>query len=140
MGQFQELVTSALVVFQEALRSRFNELDEFIAAGRDGQGRTVPGIRSTSVYRVDGGGIAVRYHFTNVVMLTPTSLVLNSGGYKTATTKARINEFAPDGVSVYQKDWTWYLSINVEGQRNEWVFRDGITITSDLQVHGAGTL
>ncbi len=65
--------------------------------------------------------IAVRLHWTEVVRYLPNGDVqLNSGGYRTATTKARINEFSP--ASVYQRDFQWFVNGGEE-------FRDNMTVT-----------
>src|SRR5947207_166547 len=51
---------------------------------------------------------AIRYHDTDIVTILPDdTYVLNSGGYRTATTKQRIAALAPG--RLYQKDFTWYV-------------------------------
>ncbi len=66
---------------------------------------------------------AVRLHNTAVVRIYPDdSVKLFSGGFRTNTTKQRINSFSPLGV--YQKNRTWYLSPDVE-------FYDGVRISKD---------
>ena len=66
--------------------------------------------------------IAVRFHWTEVVRYFPNGDVqLNSGGYRTATTKARMNEFSP--ATVYQKDFQWYVNGGEE-------FRDNMVISA----------
>ena len=62
--------------------------------------------------------IELWYHQTPVVRVETTErgdiITLNSGGYKTVTTKARINDFfrysSKYNFMVYQKDYTWYVS------------------------------
>lgn len=52
--------------------------------------------------------ISVRLHGTDVVRFYPNGLVkLNSGGWRTHTTKQRINKYSP--VGVFQKNFEWYL-------------------------------
>lgn len=61
--------------------------------------------------------IELWYHQTPVVRVETTErgdiITLNSGGYKTVTTKARINDFfrysSKYNFMVYQKDHTWYV-------------------------------
>jgi hypothetical protein len=54
------------------------------------------------------GRVEVMFHRTAVVTITPGNLyILNSGGYRTATTKDRINAYSP--VFIYQKDYKWYI-------------------------------
>ena len=63
---------------------------------------------NTLLVRVDEDTIAVRLYRTNVVTMKRNGqYILNSGGFQTVTTKARINEYGP--VLVYQKDFQWYI-------------------------------
>ena len=55
-------------------------------------------------------------------------IVLNSGGYKTVTTKARMNEYTP--FNVIQKQKVWY----VDGIP----FEDGITLYNNGTIKGQG--
>lgn len=52
--------------------------------------------------------ISVRLHGTDVVRFYPNGLVkLNSGGWRTQTTKDRINKYSP--VRVFQRNHEWFL-------------------------------
>lgn len=52
----------------------------------------------------------VRLHKTNVVTFhSDGSIVLDSGGWKTVTTKDRMNRALPEGWSVYSDRGVWYL-------------------------------
>lgn len=52
--------------------------------------------------------IGIRLHQTNVITYFPNGrVVLNSGGYKTATTKDRINQFSPFRIN--QDKGIWYV-------------------------------
>lgn len=88
--------------------------------------------RSTRLQRRDADTIAVRYHQTDVVTYHATApTVLDSGGWRTSTTKARINEYTP--ALLYQGLGLWYLSggWSTEGDRTErWrsLFEDGVSI------------
>lgn len=65
------------------------------------------------------GDRAIRLHLTNIIIFKSNGdTVLNSGGWRTATTKARINTFC--NLSVYQERGIWYV-----GERT--IFYDGIT-------------
>jgi hypothetical protein len=58
------------------------------------------------------GLVGIRYHWTTVVLLTPDGVMtLNTGGWRTPTTKKRINEYLPFGYRVFQKDYKWFLSL-----------------------------
>ena len=53
--------------------------------------------------------VSISLHGTTVVKFFSNGLVqLNSGGYRTHTTKERIIRYSP--VGVYQKNWEWFLS------------------------------
>jgi hypothetical protein len=59
-------------------------------------------------------------HNTAVVIIFPSGKYqLNSGGWKTPTTKDRINMYSP--VKVYQKKHIWYVS--------DQIFFDGYTVS-----------
>lgn len=54
----------------------------------------------------------VTYHSTPVVKFSQNEIVLNHGGWKTATTKTRMNQAANQfelGYSVFQKDFEWFI-------------------------------
>jgi len=58
---------------------------------------------ATRVYD-DEGGTSVQYHATVVVHFTEYTVTLNSGGWRTATTKVRMNQASSEfnlGYSVY---------------------------------------
>jgi len=53
--------------------------------------------------------VSVRLHGTDVVRFYANGLVkLNSGGWRTHTTKQRINKYSP--VKIFQKNFEWFLS------------------------------
>jgi len=54
----------------------------------------------------------VVYHSTAVVKFNHQKVILNSGGWLTATTKARMNQTSNQfnlGFTVYQKDFEWFV-------------------------------
>jgi hypothetical protein len=54
----------------------------------------------------------VRYHETDVVRFTEDHIVLNSNGWRTATTLRRMNQASTQfdlGIKVFQKDFEWYV-------------------------------
>ena len=78
---------------------------------------------NTYLTKADGGSlgrVAVKLHSTNVVELfSDSTYVLNSGGWRTATTKDRINGYSPARISQVKN--VWYL-------RDGSLFYDGMTI------------
>lgn len=68
---------------------------------------------STRVYD-QGGYTVVQYHATPVVKFNDREIILNSGGWHTSTTKARMNQAANQfllGYQVFQKDYDWFVDI-----------------------------
>jgi len=91
--------------------------------------RPLPG-PSTRIERRDDDRIAVRYHQTDVVTYHDDGrIVLDSGGYQTATTKTRINDYAP--VSLWQRRGNWFLN---DGEP----FADGVTLTNGAITYPEG--
>ena len=73
-------------------------------------------------------GYGIRLHDTEVVIHYKDRIVLNSGGYKTLTTKSRMNEYTP--FNVIQKQKVWYV--------NGIPFEDGITLYNNGTIKGQG--
>lgn len=85
--------------------------------------------RATTIVRTDGG-IGVQYHRTLVAFKRlDGTVVLHSGGWRTATTKLRMNQFANQfcagAYNVYQKDYNWYVST----KNGDVEFFDGMEVT-----------
>jgi hypothetical protein len=70
---------------------------------------------NTRVYN-DDDMLIVTLHNTNVFILDKKNdfIALSSGGWRTVTTKQRINQASEDyfcGFRVYQKNFVWYVSL-----------------------------
>ena len=60
-------------------------------------------------------GTKVKYHNTVVVEFDIDQIILNSGGWKTLTTKNRMNQTSNEynlGFQVFQKDFDWYVDFD----------------------------
>lgn len=71
------------------------------------------GRTATSVFTEDGW-TKIIYHSTVVVKFNDSAVVLNSGGWKTATTKTRMNQAGNQfslGYNVFQKDYEWFVRL-----------------------------
>jgi len=69
------------------------------------------GTHKTSVVN-DNNITMVCYHSTPVVKITDTEIILNTGGWYTATTKRRMNQASLSyrlGFAVYQVNHSWYV-------------------------------
>lgn len=78
-----------------------------------------------------GEAIAIRLHDTDVLTFNPDgSIVATTGGWKTSTTKDRINSYSP--LRIWQKSGRWFVGNN--GSTIE--FQDGLTIQPDGKIIG----
>jgi hypothetical protein len=101
-----------------------------------GQNTRVSGRATSITYHPDGTLKAVTYHRTEVVYRYQSGeVILNSGGWRTVTTKLRMNQAArqfglPYGV--FQKKGEWYVGRHdknggyTKGEDEK--FRDGMVI------------
>lgn len=74
------------------------------------QTRRVTGV-ATNV-RIQDSFTIVRYHDTDVVRFNAESIFLNVGGWKSATTKTRMNQASNQyslGYSVFQRKGEWFV-------------------------------
>jgi hypothetical protein len=66
------------------------------------------------------GSVAIILHATPVVTIHPNdSATLRSGGWRTSTTKNRINKYSP--VKVYQRNHEWFLEDGTPFEDGIWV-------------------
>jgi hypothetical protein len=102
----------------------------FTEGQRDREGH--PGQRGTIAYRLHGTYV-VLYHHNGTVEL-------NSGGWRTVTTKDRINrcfsDYGPTGYRVYSTNRVWHLYRHGERVAE---FADGMVIHPDDSITGAMT-
>lgn len=82
---------------------------------------------NTYAERREGGAIAIRLHQTDILTYSENGTVaVNTGGWKTVTTKARLNEYLP--TRLYQDKGLWYWSGGA-------LFTDGDTLDAEGKVH-----
>ena len=89
------------------------------------------GKHKTHVANRDGWTV-VTYHNTDVVKIHNDcgQIVLDSGGWRTQTTKTRMNQVASEfnlEFHVHQQDWTWYVTTPMGTTE----FIDGVTFMND---------
>ena len=90
--------------------------------------------------RINGDRV-IRLHLTDIITFKPNGdIVLDSGGWQTVTTKERMNKFLPIGWYLTQSKNVWYLERGRwdDPDREEYVYKDGITILGTGGVSGAG--
>lgn len=90
--------------------------------------KMVPSVRATQIIRRSATVIAIRYHETDVVRVHQDGTYeLNTAGFRTVTTKARINQYSP--ARVYRSKHVWY----VDDAQGNFVgkFEDGMRVDSE---------
>lgn len=93
--------------------SRRNRARRYRRVRRNAQQSSVRG-RATTITN-DGGMITITYHSTPVVKFDDKKIILNTGGWKTVTTKTRMNQASNQfglGYDVQQKSGTWLVHHN----------------------------
>jgi len=92
------------------------------------------GKTATVIYTDNNGMTCVKYHDTDVVKFNNDKIILNSGGWKTNTTKLRMNQASRQfrlDFQVYQTDFNWYIVITDLKTMEQSIieFFDGIELT-----------
>jgi hypothetical protein len=94
-------------------------------------GKVMPRMDKLSSYKTTIGstadGIAVRYCSTDIVVFNDRTVTLNSGGWRTATTKRKMQQASNQfrlGFGIWQEDYCWYVS---RYQGDKVPFEDGMT-------------
>jgi hypothetical protein len=70
--------------------------------------RRMPGAATKMHYDQETGGMAIRYHSTDVVTFYPQYVKLDTGGWSTMTTHARMREYLQQAhipIGISRKDW-----------------------------------
>ena len=94
---------------------------------------------NTVEYLRENGEKVIRLHHTDIITFKVNGdIVLNSGGWQSATTKERMNEYLPNGFYIYQEKSVWYLDKRGYKTKREggYIFQDGITIKANGKVTG----
>lgn len=68
--------------------------------------------KHATTIKTEGNLTSIKYHQTKVVEFSDSWILLNNGGYKTQTTKTRMNQASNQfnlGYRVYQKNYIWYV-------------------------------
>lgn len=92
---------------------------------------------NTRLHRREGGAVALRLHETDILTWRQNGdRVLNSGGWKTATTKARLRDA---GIDLYHHKNRWTIG-GCEWTGGDFLlYADGMVLHPDGTATGAGT-
>lgn len=92
-----------------------------------------------NTYLVDrGDAVAMRLHDTGVITWTADGITLDSGGWKTPTTKDRMSSILQrGGFTIWQERGEW--SLVRLSDRKTWPYADGMTVCYDPDIAPTGT-
>lgn len=78
-----------------------------------------------------GNHLAIRLHNTDILRIYQDGkYVIDVDGWQTVTTKQRLNEYLPRGVSIYQERSIWYVNIGgYIADGSTFTYQDGLTLT-----------
>lgn len=111
---------------------------------RDGPEEYFKVDRNTILVRdVQAGTIAVRFHTTDIITVTPDdTLTVNVGPWETVTSLARLNDWLPGGWGIYRQNNSWWWNVyrhNDEeanpGFKRLQPYSNGDMITADGTLH-----
>jgi len=113
---------------KEHTMKSFKQFDELLV-GRCHTSKKIG--NNTYAERREPGKIAIRLHKTDVVTYYEDgSIVLRNGGFRTPTTKDRINEHSPVRLSQHKSVWTFVWGFKT------YTFKEGVTLKPDCTVEG----
>lgn len=89
----------------------YNKLNTLLLSGRTVKNRFRRRIaNNTYVWRMPDASIAIRLHNTDILKFSANgAIVYRTGGWRTVTTKQRLNHFGPSHISIYQDKHNWYI-------------------------------
>jgi hypothetical protein len=97
--------------------------------------RSIRKLARNTYLRQEGDNVVIKLHNTDVITISPNDIyTLNSGGWRTPTTKERFNTFSPANVS--QEKSAWYIT---EGKwPTPWDERKVVPYADGIQVNRQG--
>jgi|ERR1700674_897278 len=79
---------------------------------------------NNTTVRSSGEELVCILHRTTIVCKRGNTVWLNSGGWRTVTTKTRMNQFAKEycngRFTVYQRKGEWYVSFHLPHEHQDW--------------------
>lgn len=117
---------------QDTILDTYKSLEVYLSKGKSKTNR--PHSNNTRIIKNDDGSISVVLYDTKVITFSYKTIVLNSGGWRTVTTKAKISEFLPGNWHIYQDKGIWYISRgNRWNSMEKMVFFDGMILPNDFK-------
>lgn len=88
---------------------------------------------NTLRFKMPGGVTVYRHHYTNILAVHPDGAFdINTGGWNSSTTRARLNDYLPSGWRVYTRAGQLFLH-NYPGEA--YPFRECISVSVDGSVN-----
>lgn len=116
--------------------ANYKQLEHYLSKGRNKDDRPIA--NNTRVIRRSPTTIAIKLHNTDVLTFFENdSIQLNTDGWKTVTTKDRINRFLPDGMYVYSERSVWYFRLGNWNEGTRYLYEDYMIITHDRHITDA---
>lgn len=82
---------------------------------------------------VTNDNVVIRYHGHPIVVLhADNSITLDDCGWRTSTTKERLNLYAPYGFGIWQEKFVWYYRTADNAAAQPWPGRLRVTRDGDL--------
>ena len=101
-------------------------------ASIDGASNVSITLHNTDIYKIELGPI-LPDNAKRIFPAQQSIITLDSGGYRTTTTKDRINRFLPLGFRLVQRNWNWIIQEMEDGiYRDRELFHDGMQIKLEL--------
>ena len=99
-----------------------------------------PIANNTRLYEKDYSDYEIRLHNNIIMVIRKDYIHPLDGGWKSVTTKERLNRYLPRAFRVYQKDWIWYLkdyNNNIEYKFDDvyWIHNDGRVMLYSTHPH-----
>jgi hypothetical protein len=121
--------------------STYEQLAEYLLKGKNKENRPIA--NNTRVIRRAENMIAIRLHNTDIITFYENGAIgLNSGGWKTVTTKDRMTRFTPRNIGVSSDRGVWYVVVQSDPDHPLWddsnpryLFEDGMHILPDGKVY-----
>ena len=101
-------------------------------ASIDGASNVSITLHNTDIYKIELGPI-LPDNAKRIFPAQQSIITLDSGGYRTTTTKDRINRFLPLEFRLVQRNWNWIIQEMEDGiYRDRELFHDGMQIKLEL--------
>lgn len=119
---------------------RITMKDSLASRGRDAApivGKPLKVGNNTFEYQVEGGDRVIRLHNTDIIVKMPDGRIkLDTGGWRTVTTKARMNDLTP--YQIRSDRGVWYVQGNVGGEVRKTPYYDGMVLPDAFGNPGPG--